>query len=92
VYHVMTLSATGEAEMPVGGSVCMRCKGKESICSHIDIVRGSTLKSRIKRRRAEVDMLENGSDVLISGEMRGTDVCSNKIRRTKGKSSCTKAE
>jgi len=24
-YHVMTLSAIGEAETPAGGSVCMRC-------------------------------------------------------------------
>jgi hypothetical protein len=24
-YHVMTLSATGEADTPAGGSVCMRC-------------------------------------------------------------------
>jgi len=24
-YHVMTLSATGDAETPAGGSVCMRC-------------------------------------------------------------------
>jgi len=38
-FHVMTLSLTGEAETPAGGSVCMR------------------LKSRIKRRRAAVDIL-----------------------------------
>lgn len=25
-YHVMTLSATGDAETPAGGSVCMRCE------------------------------------------------------------------
>lgn len=25
-YQVMTLSATGEAETPEGGSVCMRCR------------------------------------------------------------------
>lgn len=24
-YHVMTLSATGDAETPAGGSVCIRC-------------------------------------------------------------------
>jgi hypothetical protein len=26
IYHVITLSATGEAETPAGGSVCMRCE------------------------------------------------------------------
>lgn len=36
----MTLSATGEALTPAGGSVCMR------------------LKSLMRRRRAEVDMLK----------------------------------
>ena len=25
-YHVITLSATGEAETPAGGSVCIRCE------------------------------------------------------------------
>jgi hypothetical protein len=39
LYQVITLSATGEAETPAGGSVCIR------------------LKSRIKRRRAVVDMV-----------------------------------
>lgn len=26
MYHVITLSATGDAETPAGGSVCMRCE------------------------------------------------------------------
>lgn len=39
-FQVMTLSLTGEAEIPEGGSVCMR------------------LKSRIRRRRAVVDMFK----------------------------------
>lgn len=26
LYHVMTLSAIGDAETPAGGSVCMRCQ------------------------------------------------------------------
>lgn len=29
--HVMTLSATGDAETPAGGSVCMRCEERRTI-------------------------------------------------------------
>ncbi|KAL2005566.1 hypothetical protein VTN00DRAFT_10059 [Thermoascus crustaceus] len=78
-HHVMTLSATGEAETPAGGSVCMRCvehemsakiphmtaRASKRLCStrsldpgHVCRRRRSrrTLKSRMRRRRAEVDM------------------------------------
>lgn len=67
----MTLSATGDAETPAGGSVCIRC----TLLAHVDetirnwidrkikvvvanrSMRGEqTLKSRIKRRRADVDI------------------------------------
>jgi hypothetical protein len=58
-YQVMTLSATGDADTPAGGSVCMRwvfCQSQEMIvCS--ELVPPRTLKSRIKRRRAGVDMI-----------------------------------
>ena len=35
-YHVITLSATGDAETPAGGSVCMRCEyGNVSGANHL---------------------------------------------------------
>lgn len=37
-YQVMTLSATGEAETPAGGSVCMRCRKQ-----NVSILLGSIL-------------------------------------------------
>lgn len=63
----MTLSAMGEAETPAGGSVCMRC-GNETVSIDLHVALESvfgcqgasvwpTLKSRIRRRRADVDML-----------------------------------
>jgi len=40
-YQVMTLSATGEAETPAGGSVCMRLKSRMSRRrAVVDMVRG----------------------------------------------------
>ena len=30
-YQVMTLSGTGDAETPAGGSVCMRCERREFV-------------------------------------------------------------
>lgn len=55
-HHVITLSGTGEADTPAGGSVCMRwgfiSTGSRWTRAHD----GPTLKSRIKRRRAAVDM------------------------------------
>lgn len=80
-YHVMTLSAMGEAETPAGGSVCIRCGEWWVIspCLHalsrlgkvprnrfpfFECLEGDkfssnqlTLKSRIRRRRAEVDIM-----------------------------------
>lgn len=63
----MTLSAMGEAETPAGGSVCMRYGNKTvSVDLHIALenvfgCQGAsvwpTLKSRMRRRRADVDML-----------------------------------
>lgn len=70
-YQVMTLSATGDAETPAGGSVCIRCTSlahvdetiRNCVNQKIKIVvvnrtmQGEqTLKSRIKRRRADVDI------------------------------------
>ena len=76
----MTLSATGDAETPAGGSVCMRWfvsqlswyviipgvwfnELLENPDAHYSTPEGShqrklshTLKSRIRRRRAEVDI------------------------------------
>lgn len=62
-YHVMTLSAIGDAETPAGGSVCIRYKAmcKLQLFVSIEVLTGQalrhTLKSRIRRRRAGVDML-----------------------------------
>jgi len=58
----MTLSGTGDADTPAGGSVCMRyrwsvSKYKEGVWRW-RVGGGLTLKSRIKRRRAAVDMME----------------------------------
>jgi hypothetical protein len=52
-YHVMTLSATGDAETPAGGSVCMRCKygnvsGGESSWTHKT---EEEFKKQIRRKR-----------------------------------------
>ena len=72
VYHVITLSAMGEAETPAGGSVCMRCNTESVFLPESRAARmrrpvaagrlqrppgWRTLKSRIKRRRAAVDMV-----------------------------------
>jgi len=59
LYQVITLSATGEAETPAGGSVCMRCKKvlDTSLFLRHRCCEALTLKSRIKRRRAAVDIL-----------------------------------
>lgn len=94
----MTLSATGDAETPAGGSVCMRCehkvlagwiildrKNKEiehqrniekalaearyGYNGNFQMTQGAamillrTLKSRMRRRRADVDMMEQSGDV-----------------------------
>lgn len=81
-YHVMTLSAIGEAETPAGGSVCMRCesgsvhrfRAKEFRNRSVERLAGQkrtyrrvahTLKSRIKRRLAEVDIA-----VVVVGVLR----------------------
>lgn len=65
-YQVMTLSAMGEADTPAGGSVCMRCSSfvsMQPVLSSCPLLqagctwRWRTLKSRIKRRRAAVDMM-----------------------------------
>ena len=60
-YQVITLSAMGDAETPAGGSVCMRCQGS---CVSPGLKQRystdriySTLKSRIRRRRADVDII-----------------------------------
>ena len=57
----MTLSAIGEAETPAGGSVCMRYIMTMSVSplrAEEDGGGGDcTLKSRMSRRRAEVDMV-----------------------------------
>lgn len=69
-YQVMTLSAIGEADTPAGGSVCIRCSILVSITIHISFLLDDcflaaspkeaerTLKSRIRRRRAAVDMVD----------------------------------
>jgi len=36
LYHVITLSGTGEADTPAGGSVCMRCGLRLASCSMND--------------------------------------------------------
>lgn len=69
-YQVMTLSAMGDAETPAGGSVCMRCstfmlaKASGKGCITVRLAPATdgmpgwrTLKSRINRRRAAVDMV-----------------------------------
>jgi len=69
----MTLSAIGDAETPAGGSVCIRWIKEElvSFWGHFQRIEKCsrqinpqnfaqqelTLKSRIRRRRAEVDIL-----------------------------------
>jgi hypothetical protein len=58
----MTLSATGDADTPAGGSVCIRCSSLVvdewgTPRSSFAIKTPRTLKSLIKRRRAAVDML-----------------------------------
>ena len=58
-YHCITLSATGDADTPAGGSVCIRWGGGgELVRAHTtNLIEGLlTLKSRIKRRRAAVDI------------------------------------
>lgn len=59
-YHCITLSATGEADTPAGGSVCIRWGGGGKLVrAHTtNLIEGGllTLKSRIKRRRAAVDI------------------------------------
>lgn len=54
-YQVITLSGIGDAETPAGGSVCIRCRDVSSSKPRV-LVAAPTLKSRIKRRRAAVDM------------------------------------
>ncbi len=64
-HQVMTLSGMGDAETPAGGSVCMRCTavGQYRYRHHKAVggtdfgANGRTLKSRMRRRRAEVDIL-----------------------------------
>jgi hypothetical protein len=63
-YQVMTLSGTGDADTPAGGSVCMRCGGyqfpqKSQVAGRVCRMR--TLKSRIRRLRAAVDIV-NGQE------------------------------
>lgn len=70
----MTLSAMGDAETPAGGSVCIRYDGRillafwgprrkpEGVAgegsAQNDTLKKLTLKSRMRRRRAEVDILQ----------------------------------
>jgi hypothetical protein len=35
-YQVITLSATGEADTPAGGSVCMRCRCQFCSCDTVE--------------------------------------------------------
>lgn len=60
-HQVMTLSGTGDAETPAGGSVCMRYMYGVSIAKVPKQLPSQkscrTLKSRIRRRRAAVDIL-----------------------------------
>ena len=61
-YQVITLSAIGEAETPAGGSVCIRwesmsVRARRAMEFAKATVDGRlTLKSRMRRRRAAVDM------------------------------------
>lgn len=59
-YQVMTLSGTGDAETPAGGSVCMRCCGNRQHQPSSWVATGRlgrrTLKSRMRRLLAAVDM------------------------------------
>lgn len=75
-YQVITLSAIGEAETPAGGSVCIRCERscinasseRETVVEHCIGGKGMekdlkrTLKSRIRRLRAGVDIFPQATD------------------------------
>lgn len=71
-HQVMTLSGTGEAETPAGGSVCMRYHLVSYDGSLVNSdVSLPTLKSRIKRRRAAVDIMTNLVAAEIGASRRG---------------------
>jgi hypothetical protein len=75
-FHVMTLSGTGEADTPAGGSVCMR------------------LKSRIKRRRAAVDMMGDlsepeGSEARVGGKLESAEERRRAARKVLLENTCT---
>ena len=55
-FQVITLSGTGEAETPEGGSVCMRYQVQSAKCYHNAKSIFATLKSRINRLLAGEDI------------------------------------